>query len=174
MPRVSQSISKDLLQMYSGYDQQAVGLGLQTGAYATPDYAKKKIGSIVLGGVTKFTYGPFDTDMRPTALIMGYEPQYNTVIGINLRYGTPRIRQAILKFVLDANKTRIKSNTPLVISYDALKRAVPAVQYMVRRYKVIGIGAANLETVPLLEWPNVAKESTPFDGYYLKYKNGKK
>ena len=173
MPLITQSISKDYIDAYNGYDQQRVGLGLlEPSIYATPDYQKKKIQNMALGLITEARYAGWETDPNPKILTIAYEGPYNTVIGYNLNYATPKLRQAILKFVLDSNAARIRSNLPIMIDYHAMKRALPDSQYLVRRYKIVGLAVK--ETFQLNEWPNVIKDRTPFDGFYMNFKNGRK
>lgn len=172
MPLITQSVSRDYLDAYDGYDQQAVGLGLlDPNIYASPAYQKKKINNLAIGLISSISYGGAEHDPSPDVLVIGYEVAYNTVIGFSLRYATPKIRTAIMKFVLDSNAARIKGNQPIMIDYHSLKRAVPDCQYIVRRYKVVGISIK--ETYPLLEWPKLAKKTTPFDGFYMQFKNGR-
>lgn len=173
MPLITQSISKDYLDAYDGYDQQKVGLGLlEPNIYASPEYQKKKIQNMALGLITECRYSGFENDPNPKVLAIAYETSYNTVIGYNLNYATPKLRQAMLKFILDSNAARIKSNLPIMIDYYAVKRAFPDSQYLVRRYKIVGLSVK--ETYKIVEWPTVIKEKTPYDGYYLKFKNGAK
>lgn len=173
MPRITQSISQDYIDAYDGYDKQEVGLGLlNPNIYSTPQYRKKKINSIALGLVSTISYGGAETDSSPLVLPMVYESAYNTILAYNLRYATPTMRRAILKFVLDANANRIESNQPIIVDYYALKRAIPDSQYLVRRYKVVGVSV--MDTYQLNEWADVAKKKSPFDGYYRKFKQASK
>jgi hypothetical protein len=172
MPLITQSISKDYLDAYDGYNQQAVGLGmLNPNIYATPSYQKKKVNNLAIGLISSIVYGGAEHDPTPDVLIIGYETAYNTVIGFSLRYATPKLRAAIMKFVLDSNAARIKGNQPIMIDYHSMKRAVPDCQYIVRRYKVVGISVR--ETYPLSEWPAIAKKTTPFDGFFMRFKDGR-
>lgn len=169
MPNIIQGISKDILDSYEGYDEQKVGMGLiNPNAYASDAYQKKKIKSIALGGISECRYAGFENDPNPVILTMNYIPAYNVVIGLNLRYGTPRLRQAILKYVLDTNKARIKSNLPIMVDYYSLKKAIPDSRYLVRMYKVVGLSPVKM--FQLNEWPEVAAKKTPFDGFYTKFK----
>lgn len=171
MPRLIQSIDKDVIKSYDGYDAQKVGMGLiNPNAYATDAYRKTKIKTIFLGGITSMVYSGFDHDPTPTILSLFYEPAYNTIMALNLRYSDERIRRAIMKHVLEANKVRIKANQPMMVSWSALQRAVPPVAYITRRYKIVGIGVK--ETFPLVEWPEVAKEKSPYDGMWRRFKSG--
>ena len=170
MPLLTQSISADYLRAYDGYDAQKVGMGmLEPNIYATKDYQKKKIQTLAIRLISEISYGGAETDRSPTIIPMAFEPSYNTVIGYNLNYATPQLRKAMLKFILDSNYARIKSNLPIIVDYYALKRAIPDTQYLVRRYKIVGISV--LDTPPLMEWANIAKERTRYDGYYLQFKN---
>lgn len=172
MPLITQSISKDTLELYSGYDQQAVGLGIiNPNIYATPEYARKKVGNLVLGGISEIVYSGFEHDREPMFLCAGYIQQYNAVVGYNLHYCPPKMRSAILKFVLDSNAARIRSNQPIMIDYHALKRAIPDSQYIYRMLKIVGIRV--IETIPLVEWPEVVKDRSKWEGHYRMIKEGK-
>lgn len=172
MPLITQSISKDTLELYSGYDQQAVGLGiLNPNIYATPEYARKKVDNLVLGAISEIQYTGMEHDRSPLVLVMGYEQAYNTVIGYNLHYCPPKMRSAILKFVLDSNVARIKANQPIIVDYNALKRAIPDSQYIVRRYKIVGIRV--LETFHLDRWPEAVKDRSRWESHYRMIKEGK-
>lgn len=169
MPLITQSLNQDYLDMYSGYDQQKVGLGLiQPNIFATPAYQKKKISNIVIGGISRVIYSGVEHDLKPLILTMAYEPQYSTILAYNLHYITPKFRQAILKFVLDSNVARIKTNQPIMVDYYAMKRMIPESQYIVRRYKVVGLNVR--ETIQLVEWPNVVKESSGWELHYRQRK----
>ena len=171
MPLITQSVASEYLAAYDGYNQQAVGLGLiDPNIYASPEYQKKKINNLAIGLLSSIRYAGFEHDPNPDVIPIMYETAYNTVIGFSLRYATPKLRTAVMKYILDTNAARIKSNLPILIDYRSIKRAIPDCQYLVRRYKVTGI--AIKETYPLSEWPAIAKKATPFDGFYLKYKNG--
>ena len=179
MATVSGGISSEYLSAYDGYDRQKVGLGLATGVdpasgqptdtiYATSAYAKKKTQNLPVGLVSRIRYSAYENDQNPEVLVIGYEPAYATVIGYSLRYATTTLRRAILKFVLESNASRIRGNQPMIIDYYALKRAIPDSQYLVRRYKVVGIRVE--DTYTLNEWTTVATTRTPFDGFYRRYK----
>lgn len=165
MAVISQAITKDLLDMYDGYDMTKVGLGMQDpNIYATRNYQKKKIQSMVLGGISDISYSGYEHDRTPLVLVMAFEPQYNTVIGLNLRYIPSLIRKKVLKYVLQANAARIKGNTPIIINYESLKKLVPQVQGIVRRYKIIGIRVE--KTYQLNEWPDTLAIKSPFENFY--------
>lgn len=172
MPLITQSISQDILDLYDGYDHQAVGMGvINPNIYATPQYRKKKVKNLVLGGISEIVYAGMEHDRNPLVLTMAYESAYNTVIGYNLHYCPPKMRTAILKFVLDANVARIKANQPIIVDYHALKRAIPDSAYIVRRYKVVGINV--LETYELNRWPEAVKDKSRWENHYRMIKEGK-
>lgn len=165
MPLISQSISKDLLNSYSGYDVQKVGLGMQNpNIYATPSYQKKKIQNMLIGGISDISYAGYENDRSPLVLVLGFEAAFGTVIGLNMRYAPPQVRRKILKYVLDANLARIKSNVPMMIDWHSLKRIAPEIMGMTRRYKIIGIRVN--ETLQLNEWPEVLKVKSPYENFY--------
>lgn len=165
MPLISQTVGQDYADMYSGYNQQKVGAGLITpDIYSTPEYSKKKIKNLVMGGISEVVYSGFETDRSPKLLSFAYETKFNTVLAFNLNYVPPNIRKNILKFVLDSNAARIKSNQPIIINYDSLKRAVPQVQGIVRRYKVVLLRPT--KTYQLNEWPEVAKQRSKWQDIY--------
>jgi hypothetical protein len=172
LPLITQSVSKDYLDMYSGYDQQKVGLGvIEPNIYASPSYQKKKIKNLVIGGISEVRYSGFEHDPNPLILTMGYNPNYNVAVVLNLNYCPAVMKKAILKFVLDTNAARIKSNLPIMVDYQSLKRAVPDVQYIVRYYKIVGVNV--LETIPLVEWPEVIKTRSKWNNHYQMIKEGR-
>lgn len=165
MPLITQTVSQDYLDMYDGYDTTKVGAGLVTpDIYATPSYSKKKIRNLVIGGISEIVYSGYEHDQSPMVIPMQYEPRYNTIIGINLNYAPASVRKNILKYILEANAARIKGNQPLMINYDSLKRLVPQVRGMIRRYKVVLIRP--VETYQLNEWPEVLKKRSRWEKMY--------
>lgn len=172
MATITTSMSNEYLEMYKGYNHQAVGLGvLDPNLYASPAYQKKKIKNMLIGGISKIRYAGMENDTQPLVMTIGYEPAYATIIGFNLHYVPTRLRLAIMKFVLDSNVARIKANQPIIIDYRSLKRAVPQAQYIVRRYKAIAIHLE--ETIPLTEWPKVAKERSKWEGHFKLIQEGR-
>lgn len=170
MPLITSSVGKDYMDMYTGYDQQSVGLGMiNPNIYATPQYQKKKIQNLVLGGISEIIYAGMEHDTKPRILTMRYESVYSTVLGYNLNYCPPRMRQAILKFVLDSNAARIRANQPIIVDYASIKKAIPDSKYIVRRYKVVGINVR--ETIPLVEWPEAVKARSGWEQHYLLFKD---
>lgn len=167
MPIITQSLSKDTADLYRGYNQQEVGLGLiNPNIYATKEYGQKKVKNLVIGGVSRIVYAGFEVDPQPLILVMGYEPRYNTVISINLHYISPTARRNALKFVLDSNIARIRSQQPILVDYYGLKRAVPPTRGAVRRYKVVGIAPVRGGTIPLVEWPTIIPEISGFENHW--------
>lgn len=165
MATISTAISREYLQAYDGYDQQAVGMGLiNPNVYATPSYQKKKIKNLAIGLLSEISYGGAVHDPSPLVLPIFYESPYGTILGLNLRYVPENYRRAIMKFVLDSNAARIRSNQALIIDWHAMKRAIPVVQYITRRYKAIGISVK--ETYPLNEIPNVITQQSPWSSHY--------
>lgn len=161
------------LAAYDGFDVQQVGLGtIDPNIYATKKYQKKKIANMAIGLISSVRYAGWDNDSEPMVLVMAFEPRYNTVIGLNLRYANPKIRHAIVKYVLVSNMARIKSNQPIMINFNGLKRAVGQdVEFLVRRYKTVGLSVK--ETYQLTEWEALAKKPTPMDGFYAKEKRAR-
>lgn len=160
-------------KMYSGYNDNQATLGagmLHPSIYSTPDYEKTKIEQIIIGGITDCIYGSFITDPQPLILAIGLESKYNTILGLNLRYVPSKVRQAIIKLVLDSNKARIIANQPMLIDWKMLSQAFPNyVPYIVRRYKQQLLRVNNQTgrgAVPLLEWPELVNINSPFEGQY--------
>lgn len=129
--------------------------------YATQEYQKKKTKPLLIGGINRIVYSGFEQDPTPIILTLAYEPQYNTVLALNLRYLKPRQKKLLLEYILKTNKLRIKQQKPLVIpQWTVLKRKFPFVKLVIRRFKIITIGV--IETPPLIAWPEIMKESSPF------------
>ena len=165
MPIISSSIAQDAMDMYDGFDSTSVGIGMQNpNIYATPEYQKKKIQKLVIGGISRIVYSGYDQDPEPLCLSMMLEGQYNTILALNLHYVPPPIRKNILKFIMQANAPRIKANLPLIVNYESLKRAVPQIKGIVRRYKIVGIRV--VETYKLAEWPKLIQENSKYENVY--------
>lgn len=165
MATVTASMSNEYLEMYKGYTTQAVGLGVaDPNIYASDAYRRKKIKNMLIGGISKIRYAGSEHDLSPTVLTIGYEPAYATVLGYNLRYVPVKTRKAIMEYVLDTNKVRIKSNQPIIVDYEGLKRKIPETRFILRRYKTIGVNL--IETVPLTEWAEIAKERSNWESHY--------
>lgn len=163
----------DYAKLYSGYEENRAKIGaglLHPSIYKTPNYEKTKIDHIVVGGISDCIYGSFITDPQPLILALGLEPAYNTIIGLNLRYIPPTVRQGIIKMVLDSNQMRIISNQPLLVDWKMLARAFPQyVPFITRRYKQQLLRVNNQTgkgVVPLLEWPELVNISSPFENEF--------
>lgn len=163
MTSITGSIASDYLDVYDGYDSQKVGIGLAVG-YATPSYQKKKIQRLLIGAVSDVTYSGWEVDRSPLIVPIIHESRYNTILAMNLRYVPSNIRRAILKYILDSNAARIRANQPIMIDYHAMKRAIPQIRGIIRRYKLPGLRVAN--TFQLNEWSNVAKLPSPHESIY--------
>lgn len=167
----------DYSKLYTGYQENRATLGagmLHPRIYSTPAYARTKIDHLVIGGISDCIYGSFITDPQPLILALGLEPQYNTIIGLNLRYVPAEVRQGIIKFVLDTNQARIISNQPLVVDWRLLAKAFPQyVPYITRRYKQQLLRVNNQTgkgVVPLLEWPELVNINSPFETQFAQRK----
>lgn len=167
----------DYAKLYSGYDDNRAKLGaglLHPSIYKTPNYEKSKIDHIVVGGVSDCIYGSFITDPQPLILALGLESQYNTIIGLNLRYVPSEVRRGILKLVLDSNQARIISNQPLIVDWRMLAKAFPQfVPFITRRYKQQLLRVNNQTgkgVVPLLEWPELVNINSPFENQFAARK----
>lgn len=168
MPAITSGVGKDELELYTGYDHQKVGLGMMNpDIYKTPGYSKKKVQKLVIGGLSRVIYAGMEHDQQPLILPMVHESAYNTILAYNLNYLPRPLRQAMLKYVLDANANRIKSGQPIIVDYHALKRAIKESQYVVRRYKIVGLNVR--ETIPLVEWPEAIQKPGRWSGHYKKF-----
>jgi hypothetical protein len=162
MPIIKNMPDKELIDLYSGFDETMVGIGTANpDIYKTPGYSKKKIQSIYIGGMSKIRYIGYELDPQPTILVLGFEQNYQSLLCVQLRYMNQKLRKAVIDFVLKTNLARIKSNLPIMVDYESLKKVVPQIKNVIRRYKIVGIKVE--ETVPLNEWYDVAKESSPFE-----------
>jgi|AntDeeMinimDraft_6_1070357.scaffolds.fasta_scaffold00692_2 hypothetical protein len=169
MATISTAINKDYLDAYDGYDQQQVGLGLiNPSIYATPQYQKKKIKNLAIGLLSDIRYAGFEYDPSPLILPLFFESPYQTILSLNLNYVPEKYRRAIMKFVLDSNAARIKSNQSMMIDWHGLRRAVPTVQYITRRYKAVGVNV--VETHPLNQVPDVIKGQSNWQNHYKTLK----
>lgn len=173
------TVSPDPSAIYLGYergDLTDIGAGiLNPNIYATPQYAKKKVDSIPpSGGLFTGIYAGFDNDPNPTILTIKQEFQYNTILGINIRYMDSASRKAMFKIILDSNAARIESQSSLIVDWHMLARQMPnVIPYVTRRYK-LQLTRINDRTdkglVPLVEWPNMVDINSPYDGYYKERK----
>jgi len=139
-----------------------VGIGtLNVDLYHSKEYQKKKKKPLIIGNLARAVYAGFDTDPTPLILTFAFESKYNTVMAFNLRYVPTNIRRGVLDFILQSNKPRIKQRKPLLVDYRAVVKAFPQMYGAIRRYKIILLGVIE-SPIPLIGWPSVAKESSPF------------
>ena len=172
MAKLSNSF-KDFLPLYRGFDQKLAGLGtIDPTIYADKRYAKKKTSMILIGGINEIIYSGYENDKNPKVLVMGFEPIYNTIIGINMNYAPQQIRHAIIKYTFMSNKLRIKQQKPLMIDYPNMLKAIPQIGGMVRRYKLQGIRVT--ENYPLNEWYKETQGKSSWQGMYKNRKAGHK
>lgn len=169
MAAISQNIKQDWLDMYDGFDSRQVGLGtIEPNIFATQQYQKKKQSKLLIGGLTEIVYAGMEHDRAPLILSMAHETAYNTILAYNLHYVPVQYRKAIVKFVFDSNAARIKNNEPLMIDYHALKRAIPESQYIVRRYKTVGINV--LGNIPLTDWKKAIEQPSPWSNHWKQFR----
>lgn len=165
MATIRAGLGKEYLDAYDGYDSQKVGIGLmQPDVYKTPGYSKKKIQNLAIGLLSSISYSGFEHDRSPLIIPIAHESAYNTILAINLRYVPLTHRKAVMKFLLESNAARIKSNQPIMIDWHSLARTVPSIRYATRRYKQVGIRV--VETYNLNEIPNAIKEKSSWENHY--------
>lgn len=166
MATVSQN-KQDFKALYTGFDSKDVGLGtIDPNIYATPSYQKKKVDKVLIGGLQEIVYAGMEHDRTPLVLVIGYEPAYNTIIGYNLNYITERYRKAIVQLVMKSNLARIRSQQPLIIDYNMIKRIIPDSTAIVRRYKTVGIKV--LETYNLNEWDTAISGKSQWEQWFKR------
>lgn len=175
MALLGTSISKEVVDSYDGFDVTNIGAGLlNPDIYKTKGYSKKKIKKLLIGTLAECSYAGADHDHSPLIIPLGTEPQYGTIIALNLHYVPLQIRRNILKVILESNKARISANQPIMIDWQSLKRSVPEVQYITRRYKQVLLGyGADGGSIPLAEWGEVIKERSKWESHYKLIQEGK-
>lgn len=173
MAMVRTGIDKEYLELYKGFDVLKVGPGTDPSTYASDQYAKKKIKDLYIGSLATCVYAGSEHDLLPLILPIGFEPAYNTVLGFNVNYVPVPLREAIIRYVLISNQNRIRDNLPIIVDYNAMKRAIPKSQYVVRRYKTTLLNVR--EVYPLLEWTDAVRNSgTRWQNHYRLYAKAKK
>lgn len=171
MATITTAISSDYLSAYDGYDEQEVGLGLiSPNIYATPSYQSRKIENLAIGLISDIRYAGFEHDPQPLILPYAFESRYQTILCLNLHYVPEAYRRAIMKFILDSNKLRIMNNQSMMVDFQALKRAVPVAQYIVRRMKNVGIRVN--ETFPLSRIPEAISGTNRWQSHYRTIMEG--
>lgn len=168
MATVKTPNGKESAELYQGFDSLSVGAGTDPSMYSSDSYAKSKVQELYIGSLSQIVYGAFDVDPTPLALTLQHISIYNCVMCINLRYLNNRLRLAVIKYVLESNKNRIRDNLPIMIDWHALKRNFPQVAGATRMYKLTMIRVQ--ETYPLLEWADAAKKAGDrFSNHYKKF-----
>lgn len=169
MANILQPIESELAEIYSGWDQNKknIGLGLiSPSIYAYDEYRQTKIESIMLGSLSKVMYAGFEHDMMPTVLVCDHVPRYNVIRGFNIRYVPEQIRRAMMKYVIEDNVNRIERNLPMVFDINGIMRAIPEASAILRMYKQQGLRLQPNGVVPLIDWPTVAAEPSPWSNHY--------
>ena len=168
MALLGTSLSKEVIDAYDGFDVTNIGAGLlNPDIYKTKGYSKKKIKKLLIGTLANVSYGGAEHDQSPMIIPIAQEPAYNTILALNLHYVPTRVRMNIAKFILESNKARIMSNQPLMIDWSSLKRAIPEVQYIIRRYKQVLVGyGADGGSIPLAEWGEALRVRSKWEGHY--------
>mgnify|MGYP006439795771 CR=1 FL=1 len=177
------TISNNTTGLYTGYggDLQRIGAGIVSGVYATPEYAEKKVDVISpSGALVDISYNGFELDPSPLILTIKNEPSINCIQAINLRYMDTSTRKALLQFIIQSNAARIQSGQTLLVTYESLaRRFSQVVPYVIRRYKhqltrIIQPKSGGKGVVPLVEWPNMTKLDSPFEGKYKEFARGQR
>lgn len=165
MATAQQGSKDDWDDLYSNFEPVKVGPGsLEPNIYATNNYARLKQDTLLIGGLSEILYLPFFVDKEPLLLSMKIEPQYNTVLGFNLRYVPQNIRIAMVNVVFETNQNRIRNDQSLFIDYNLMKRRVPESQYIVRRYKLPMLRV--LGNIPLQDWTAVIAQTSGFENVW--------
>jgi len=164
------STKKNWEEMYTGFDSKEVGAGtINPNIYSNPDYAKKKTSTLLIGGLSQISYGGWEHDTAPLILTMHYVAAYNVLLAMNLHYVPEKIRHQIVQYILKTNKNRIKSNQPIIIDYNNMKRAIPVTSAIVRMYKLPLIRV--IETYPLQAWGVAIDGKSKWDSHFKKLGN---
>ena len=159
---------KEYFDLYRGFDTVNVGPGTDPDMYASDAYAKSKTKELYLGSLAEAYYAGFEHDASPLMLTLRHVTRYNVILGINVNYLPVRLRLAVLKYVLESNKNRIRDGLPIMVDWNALKRAVPAVAGATRMYKLPLLRVTEL--YPLVEWEEAAKTSgSRWSNHYKKF-----
>jgi hypothetical protein len=175
MAILTTSMSKEVLDSYDGFDITNIGPGLiNPDIYKTPAYSKKKIKKLLIGTLASVVYGGAEHDRTPLIIPIHEEFAYQTVLAINMNYLPVQLRMNIARFILETNKARIASNLPIMIDYQSLKRAVPEVQYVIRRYKQVLLGyGGDGGSIPLSDWGTALKQRSRWENHYRVIMEGR-
>lgn len=167
MARIITGLSPDVIDMYSGYTRQSVGIGTANpDVYSTPGYSKKKSKTqdLIIGGMSSIIYGAFEHDQNPLIIPIQYVSQYGMVMSYNLHYIPQGLRERLTSVILKMNDSRIQNNMPMVVDYKAIANVVPESKYIVRNYKNIGIRV--LETYRINEWENQISKTSRWESWF--------
>ena len=161
-------INQEYLKVYDNFEPQEVGLAaINPNIYATERYREKKIDKILIGSLSSIMYTQFEHDPRPLIYVIEYEPEYKTILAVNLHYIPMRYRKRFLQVLLRYNKSNIKQKRPLEFDYRRIIRAVPPVYGAIRRYKIFGVRL--LQGYKMNKWINVVSNSSlRFQNLYRK------
>lgn len=157
----------EAMELYQGFDSLTVGPGTDPDMYASDSYAKSKTKQLYIGSLADLLYSGADHDLMPTALVLSHISQWNVVLSVNIHYLNNRLRLAVIRYVLESNKNRIRDNLPIMIDWHSLKRNFPQVAGATRMYKLPLI---NVRQVYVLnEWEEQAKKPSRWDNHYKKF-----
>lgn len=159
---------QEYFELYRGFTSLNVGAGTDPDMYASPAYAAGKVQELYLGSLARASYAGYEHDAAPLILAIRHISIYNTVLGLNIRYLPIRDRIAVLRYVLESNRNRIRDNLPIMIDWHAMKRAIPKIAGATRMYKLPLLRVR--ETYPLLEWEDASKQAgTEWSNHYKKF-----
>ncbi len=159
---------EEYFQTYRGFNTLNVGAGTDPDMYASPAYAASKVQELYIGAMADLYYAGFEHDPNPLAITLRHVSIYNCVLVCNLHYIPVRDRIAVIRYVLESNRNRIRDGLPIMVDWHALKRAVPKVSGATRLYKLPLIRVSEL--VPLMEWEDKAKTtSNRWSNHYKKF-----
>lgn len=168
MATILNTINRETAELYNVDDVQSfinVGLGTaDPNIYHSRQYQRTQINHLLPGIITRITYAGAFVDRMPLIIPIWHYPQYNAVLAYNLRYCPPQVRKAIMKYIYESNRSRIKNNQPMIVDYHRIKDAVRESEGIVRMYKQIGVGV--IESFPISETPNVIQENSPHQNVY--------
>ena len=105
-----------------------------------------RTGGMKLWNIYIFRYDFWWNDMTPMILPFKFEPQFNTVMGLNLHYLHPEVRIAVLE-TIDYMKLINPDTKEILIDYSLLQRLFKDTSIALRRYKQNGVSF--LRHVPL-------------------------
>ncbi len=168
MATLLEPIGEDLADLYDGFDEREIGLGLiSPSIYASEEYRETKIEHMLIGAISDCIYSGFEHDVQPRVLSLYREARYNTILGLNLNYVPESSRRAILKYVLEDNVNNIRNQLPIRVDWNGLVRAIPETEAITRRYKQVGLRVIN--THRIADWPNIIQGRSQWENHYQFY-----